>query len=250
MLHKQQASPSGVQQAGPFRGVQQASSLGARHTSPPVGGKGVVQQASPLRGWQQTSLFGAQQTSPVVGGEGRGGAQQASSLGAQQTSPLGVQQASPSAGMGGGYSRQAHKRWGPAEAVAKNVLTGDSSSQKVRMTPLPLICCMRLWTSCRLSSGAYATISSAARLVMWILLAMLPLSMREATLTVSPNKQYLGLEVPTTDATTSPEWKPTLMLRYLRQKRETKNARKKGKRENEKQEMPVYQWQRTGVVAA
>ena len=48
-------------------------------------------------------------------------------------------------------------------------------------------------------------ISSAATLVIWILLAMLLLSMREATLTVSPKRQYLGFEVPTTEATTGPE---------------------------------------------
>ena len=47
-----------------------------------------------------------------------------------------------------------------------DTLTGDNSSQNVRMTPLPLICCMRLWTSCRLSSGACVAISSAAMLVM------------------------------------------------------------------------------------
>ena len=35
------------------------------------------------------------------------------------------------------------------------------------------------------------------------------LSIRDAVLTVSPNKQYRGLHVPTTLATTGPEWKPT-----------------------------------------
>ncbi len=40
---------------------------------------------------------------------------------------------------------------------------------------------------------------------MCILLAMLLLPILDATLTVSPNKQYRGLVVPTTDATTGPE---------------------------------------------
>mmetsp|Transcript_70434 Transcript_70434/g.215742 ORF Transcript_70434/g.215742 Transcript_70434/m.215742 type:complete len:244 (+) Transcript_70434:94-825(+) len=36
--------------------------------------------------------------------------------------------------------------------------------------------------------------------------------MRDAVLTVSPKRQYRGLRVPTTFATTGPEWKPTRML--------------------------------------
>ena len=37
-------------------------------------------------------------------------------------------------------------------------------------------------------------------------------SMRAATLTVSPNRQYLGIVVPTTPATTGPEWTPIRIL--------------------------------------
>ena len=33
-------------------------------------------------------------------------------------------------------------------------------------------------------------------------------SMREATFTVSPKRQYRGFVLPTTDATTRPEWNP------------------------------------------
>lgn len=60
---------------------------------------------------------------------------------------------------------------------------------------------------------------------MWMRFAMLLLSMREATLTVSPKRQYLGLEVPTTEATTGPEWKPALMLKNLRSKERMKLKR-------------------------
>lgn len=35
------------------------------------------------------------------------------------------------------------------------------------------------------------------------------LSIRDAVLTVSPNKQYLGILIPTTPATTGPLWNPT-----------------------------------------
>ena len=53
---------------------------------------------------------------------------------------------------------------------------------------------------------------SAAEEESWALFFSDVDSMRLDVFTVSPKRQYLGLVLPTTDATTGPLWKPARML--------------------------------------
>merc|ERR1719364_438721 len=83
-------------------------------------------------------------------------------------------------------------------------------SQKVCISPLPLMFCTP--RDSILAHGACDRMRSAAAPDMWMRLRSLELSMRDAVFTVSPNRQYRGLRLPTTLATTGPLWKPTRMF--------------------------------------
>lgn len=69
------------------------------------------------------------------------------------------------------------------------------------------MCCLRSGDCCKTSSAALCDICMR--------FAILVLSMREAALTVSPKRQYLGLVLPTTEAMTGPECMPARILKYL-----------------------------------
>lgn len=95
-------------------------------------------------------------------------------------------------------------------------LTGIGSSQKVLVGPLPFRFCIPgralMWNR---SLESNFTANWAVWRLIWVLLQRQLLCMRDAVLTVSPNKQYRGLAVPTTEATTGPECMPTFKATYL-----------------------------------
>ena len=58
--------------------------------------------------------------------------------------------------------------------------------------------------------------NSLVSMLMWIFIGSPVVSILEAVLMVSPNRQYLGILLPTTPETTGPVWIPTLEIeRYL-----------------------------------
>lgn len=80
--------------------------------------------------------------------------------------------------------------------------------------PLPFI-----WISPLSSTLNAGGNSSLVDCDMCTFMASLVDSILEAVLTLSPNRQYLGILSPTMPATTAPEWTPTLILKCCPAKR-------------------------------
>merc|ERR1712060_250660 len=92
-----------------------------------------------------------------------------------------------------------------AEANSTRRVRSGTWTQKVDISPLPLMGIGPRET--KIISGACCCKYCAACPEQWILFFSELDSMREAVFTVSPKRQYRGFRVPTTFATTGPEWK-------------------------------------------
>ena len=93
----------------------------------------------------------------------------------------------------------------------KKIKTRGLGPAHISISPFPFTCtCPR---GCRqpASVGACAASSAAAASDMLMRPGWLLLSIRFATFTVSPKRQNRGVEVPTTEATTLPQWMPARM---------------------------------------